>query len=338
MARKSTSKQTAFLVAARITIMSLVFLASCFAQVSVLKYAPKSKVNNGTYAEISLPFVESDNPGVAWRINELIYQYRFHRRAPKSVNEAAPDFAESSTALETSFNVIRNDSKVVSLRCQVFSCGASCASSTSYFVFDPTTGRQIKPQDLFTKEGCASFSKRMMRYWKSVPDQQDPYHDPFQRRYEGFLEFISEEFAINDSQVVFYLGNGNRHVSYDSLAFKFDSLQNYLNDFGKRVLFGRPANATQPNNLIGQLFKGTIGKSPVVVILDIFENHITGFYYYEKYGEHLPFWDGTVNGNQLILPVSVQNPELIKARIGLKSLVGTWSCGEKSLPFSVSLE
>ena len=43
-------------------------------------------------------------------------------------------------------------------------------------------------------------------------------------------------------------------------------------------------------------------------------------------------------GNQITLPVSAANPELIKAKIVSDSLVGTWTCGTKTLPFIVSLK
>jgi len=325
----------------RTLFLMIVSVLAVSGQVTIKEYKPHVMGDNGRYQiEMSMPFI-SDTGKNAWKMNTFIYQSELERKAPTSLTAPMQnfDYGLSSTWFETN----RNDHLVLSIMVGGEGCGASCSEWNHYYNFDPSNGRIITIYDLLSREGMVKLSKRLLPYWQSFGDSLDLDSESmdqfFNKRFVGLLPFITDYMIIGNQTVKLIVETGKtyeRDFGDLEIEYSFNVLKPYLSDYGRRILLGEENNAIQPNNLLDQLYKGTIGNSIItLMITGLYDSEFSGFYYYDKYGEQIPL---SVKSDGTMATFTCGENETIKAKITPNGLVGTWKSKGKTLPFKVSLE
>jgi hypothetical protein len=111
----------------------------------------------------SIPYVESANADVASAINKKIYE-EFELTPPEKYS---PDIKldNGSDGLhghaDISYEVSRNDEKILSIQISSEYTGAYTEDGTSHYNFDLSNGKPIKIEDLLTPEGVTAMNKRL---------------------------------------------------------------------------------------------------------------------------------------------------------------------------------
>ena len=173
---------------------------------------------------------------------------------------------------DMTFEIIRNDDRVLSVAVSAEGCGAYCEYFTVHRNYDGGTGRVIEVTDLFTPEGMTILCDSLLREKrKEIGDYLAMIRDPERRKepeegeyleadeeyfnetvslYEGCLEWndtLEPEYldvAFGGSHILITLGRCSAHWNraMDELwtfEYEVDPLlwQHHLNDYG-RELFG----------------------------------------------------------------------------------------------------
>ena len=134
----------------------LLWLA-CAAQAGPLSVKPLSY--KGT-----MPYVQSDNAQLAQRINSLIYLDMLELSPPAKLQDGLKEKKVEEGMQPTSdlsFEVGRNDERILALSISAEGCGAYCEYYTRQFNFDANTGRHIVASDIFTSAGAVTLMKQL---------------------------------------------------------------------------------------------------------------------------------------------------------------------------------
>lgn len=111
-----------------------------------------------------MPYVQSDNAKLAQRINSLIYLHMLELPAPAKLQDGLKEQKTEEGVRppsDLSFEVGRNDERILALSVSAEGCGAYCENYTVYFNFDATTGRHMTSSDIFTPAGSAKLLKQL---------------------------------------------------------------------------------------------------------------------------------------------------------------------------------
>jgi hypothetical protein len=113
-------------------------------------------------SQVVMPWVRGGRPGVAARINELVF-LRLLRLAPPVV--AGATFTPSTLeplddVSQIDFKVARNDDRVLGLAIDMEQCGDHCTQVGETLLFDAQTGRRLLLSDLFTPAARAALRDR----------------------------------------------------------------------------------------------------------------------------------------------------------------------------------
>ena len=241
---------------------------------------------------------------------------------------------------EISYEILSNTPKLVSIKFNQTSCGATCAYWVRYYNFNSGNGDLMQLKDLFTNEGFNRFtqkliSKRAAKFKAEVLKvekaqrkdllnvtpcfENDDLHDYYIR---GTSIFVDGENCLTKNEKFFGLDMATK--------INLSEFKNDLNKYGKAI-FGITAEKVLKyrSNELPQLFEGTIGSSlKILLVLNRnYENKMRGVYAYLKHGTGI-YLEGELNIQQLFLTEKIKNyrpPGYISAVFDGKNIQGTWT-------------
>jgi hypothetical protein len=259
------------------------------------------------------------------------------------------------------FKIYDNNSKVLSVKLDESSCGATCAYWVRYYNFNSGNGDLIQLKDLFTKKGYEKFfafvTKRRIAQLKNELRKM-----PLAER--GDFEGISGSFEADDlmdfyiEKNVLYIDGENSFSKNQKFAsveikrisrFKLSEFKSYLNDYGKS-LFGLTKDSIKKyrSNILPQLFHGKIGNQKVMMVLNNgYGNEMKAEYVYSKYGKGI-FLEGKIKADELSLTEKLAKPKesgfidyvdngFIEARFDGQNITGTWTHKDKTITHELLL-
>jgi hypothetical protein len=263
--------------------------------------------------------------------------------------------------VDIDFKVFDNNSKVLSVKLNESSCGATCTYWVKYYNFNSGNGDLIQLKDLFTKKGYEKFfalaTKRRIAQLKNEIRKM-----PLAER--GDFEGISGSYEADDlmdfhiKKNVLYIDGENsfsKNQKFASLEinrisqFKLSEFKSYLNDYGKSLFrLNKDSIKKYRSNVLPQLFQGKIGEQKVLLVLNNgYENEMKAEYVYAKYGKGI-YVEGKIKANELSLTEKLARPKtsgfidyvdngFIKARFDGQNIIGTWTDKEKLKMFDLQL-
>lgn len=259
------------------------------------------------------------------------------------------------------FKVYDNNSKVLSVKLDESSCGATCAYWVKYYNFNSGNGDLIQLKDLFTEKGFEKFFAFATRRRIAQLQKEIRKLHPSER---GDFEGITGSYKADDL-TDFYIKNNDLYIDGENSfsknqkfasveikrisRFKPSEFNSYLNDYGKS-LFGTSNNVVKKyrSNVLPQLFQGKIGNQTVVMVLNTgYENEIKAEYIYSKYGKGI-YLEGKINANELSLTEKLPKPNetgfinyvdngFIKAKFDGQNITGNWTSGDKTNTYELKL-
>jgi hypothetical protein len=331
--------------------------------------------------EVTMPFIQADDPAVAANINDRLYIDLAGTLAPRKPGKhlAVTETIGMGTASQ-SFTILRQDERILSIGFEAEGCGAYCENYHSYYSFEAATGRLLVFSDLFTRDGMRQLRARMIKERlrlyrlqaaehqkaldklvkqkgpkteeaiKDLEDRIDLNNDcaarvraPEEMAYSVPTLFGYYSYQIHEKKIVLIASRCSNHamraldeVAEVSLSFPYESLGPYLTAYGKSLLLGE--GSARPDSFYGQILRGRVGGSPVVMMLNNASgNTVSGTYFYEKYNKQIGL-SGQVKGNSLTLAEG--NESSPKAAIHLtvsgKQLKGYWK-GNKQLDIELTV-
>jgi hypothetical protein len=262
---------------------------------------------------------------------------------------------------EIKFKVFDNTDKVLSVKLDESSCGATCAYWVKYYNFNSGNGDLIQLKDLFTEKGYETFfafvTKRRIAQLKNEIRKLKPSE-------RGDFEGISGSYEADDltdfyvKNNVLYIDGENSFSKNQKFAsieikrisqFKLSEIKSYLNDYGKS-LFGLTKDSIKKyrSNILPQLFQGKIGEQKVILVLNNgYESEMKAEYVYSKYGKGI-YVEGKIKANELSLTEKLAKPKesgfidyvdngFIEARFDGQNIIGTWTDKDNLKIFDLQL-
>lgn len=260
---------------------------------------------------IKMPFVVSDSPAVAARINGALFLGQMGMAAPAKPGESFSPLADQLPDGTSSqdFQLARNDDRVLTITFSTEDCGAYCEDHDNDVNFDARNGRALALEDLFTPPALDTVAKRIgkereRRYADQLKDlkkdlaaqkkahaKADEIEDLQQRidLNQGCLEGEKEAahgadtlryagFSLEGDGVTFRTGRCSNHASraLDDVGqiivtMKPSELQPLLTAYG-RTLVLKQGDAPPPASPFGQILRGKVGGAAVTLQLDRVNN------------------------------------------------------------------
>ncbi|WP_445229763.1 hypothetical protein [Duganella rhizosphaerae] len=143
-------------------------LAQAAAPAVVRSLAVQGKSADGKPApagDIVMPLVQAGDPLLSAKINDKLFLSRFGVLAPKQAGKAvgAADGIALDGIATQSFEVGRNDGRILTIAVDSEFCGAYCESSREYYSFDMASGRSVQAEDIFTAAGMRELARQMRK-------------------------------------------------------------------------------------------------------------------------------------------------------------------------------
>jgi len=171
--------------------------------------------------------------------------------------------------VEISFTMLSNNSKVLSMKFNESSCGATCAYWVRYYNFNSGNGDLVQLKDYFTPDGFVSFNKKVLKKRTTKFKKEIMKVNSTVREY--LLDVLGcyeteglEDYYIKDTTILIdgenCLSKNQKFFDLDMITkFNLAEFKNYLNDYGKAV-FGitKGSVAKYYSNELPQLFEGSI--------------------------------------------------------------------------------
>ncbi len=256
---------------------------------------------------IKMPFVVSDAPAVAARINGSLFIGLMGMAAPARPGESfspLPDqLPEGTTSQE--FQLTRNDDRVLTITFSIEGCGAYCENYDSDFNFDARNGRALALEDLFTPPALDTVARRigkerehryaeqlknlkkelaMQRKAQAKADEIDDLRQRIELNQECFererssprkaeyLRYVG--FSLEGDGMAFRTGRCSNHASraLDDVAeiivtLTPAELRPLLTPYGRALVLNQ-GDAPPPASPFGQVLHGKIGAAAVTLQLD----------------------------------------------------------------------
>ena len=261
--------------------------------------------------------------------------------------------------VDIDFRVQTNNQKLLSIKFNQSSCGATCAYWVRYYNFNSGNGDLIQLKDLFTSKGYKSFvdfvtQRRILQLKKEIkklkPNSRDAFYDII-GSYETdklFDYFIKGNELFIDGENSFY-----KNQKFDGIEtvckFKLSEFKHLLNPFGKSLFFiNKQSVKKYQSQTLPQLFQGTIADKSILLVLNTdYDNKMRGVYVYSKYGKGI-FLEGSFNGIELNLIEKLAKPRntgfidyvdngFIKANFDGQKIKGTWANKDKTQIYDLEL-
>jgi hypothetical protein len=211
---------------------------------------------------------------------------------------------------DVSFDVKENTPRLLSLRFNISSCGATCYYWSSCYNFNPQTGEPVQLGDLFTAEGLDSFEKKAKGRWNAQIDAviKGPDAETLEIM-EPFRGCFDDTFILLES---FYIQGDDLYIDaenclpkyakfYDidtAVRFSIKELTSYMNDYGRSVFgLSKELPTAYKGELLKELIVGTNPHKDIVLAL-VIEGHtiITGYYAAIRNGIYAPLDGAYENG------------------------------------------
>jgi hypothetical protein len=258
-----------------------------------------------------------------------------------------------------SSTIENNSDKVVSVKLDQSSCGATCHYWVKYYNFNSGNGDLIQLKDLFTDKGLETFSKfitkrRVAEFNKERAKLKTADSESLFGIAGSYESDDLEDFYIKNNTL--FIDGENSFAKNDKFygvntisKFKLSEFKNYLNDYGK-TLFSLSKNSIKNyrSSNLPQLFQGKIAGKEVWLFLNTgVGNELKAEYIYSKYGKGI-FLSGTFDGNEVILTEKLPKPResgfidyidggVITAKFDGRNMSGNWSNEDKTKTYALEL-
>jgi hypothetical protein len=258
------------------------------------------------------------------------------------------------------FTIYDNNSRVLSVKLNQASCGATCTYWVRYYNFNSGNGDLVQLKDLFTEKGFDEFfsyatKRRIKKLKKEIQRLKLPKN--------GLSEAISSSYKVDDLKD-FYIKNNSLFLDGENSFLKNDKFygietvtkfglpefKTYLNSYGKSLFCLRKISPKKyRSNVLPQLFHGKIGNSKVILVLNTgYEDEMRAEYIYTKYGKGI-YLVGKIDGDKITLTEKLPKPResgfidyvdngTIEAKFDGKTMVGTWLSKDEKTTYSLRLE
>lgn len=255
---------------------------------------------------IKMPFVVSEPPTVAARINTSLFLGLLGMAAPAKPGESFAPLAEQLPEGTSSqeFQLVRNDARVLAITFSTEGCGAYCENYDTTFNFDARNGRALALDDLFTQPAFATVAQRIgkererlyadqlktlkkeLAAQKRAHAKADDIEDTQQRieLNQGCLEqergkpHLTDSlryvgFSLEGDGVAFSTGRCSNHASraLDDVAeitvtLTPAELRPLLTPYGRALVLNQ-GDVPPPASPFGQVLHGKIGGAAITMML-----------------------------------------------------------------------
>lgn len=212
------------------------------------------------------------------------------------------------------YKILANTDKILSIKFNQSSCGATCAYWVRYHNFNSQNGDRYGLKDFFDETSYRTFKSiitpiRQERIKKQI-QQLIKSGDKLEHLEEYLYSYIEDDnlddfYFTSDS---LYFDNENLLNKHDKFwdldhitAISIESIKHLLNDFGKSALItGKELKSfrsiTEP-----QLYEGTLDNKSNFYLLfkNDYQNNFVGTYAYKKYGRAIGL-DGKLENNEYV--------------------------------------
>jgi hypothetical protein len=321
--------------------------------------------------DFTMPLIMGKSP-VAKRINTCMYFDEIEQIPPESLSSHIENFDYGLVSI--SYDIIRKDSILLSLSINSAGIGATYNEHTTYYNFDLKTGRYISAVDLFVSSKkklfadrlLLDFQKEILKCYKEFNskrpaerrntdsiyyDKSDGWSvgdfgfgDRFGRFNPAYLQYLGDDFSIQKDSIIFIIESLSKYFDDVRVSYPFDSLSDYLSEYGKHIIFGHYSKHTQPFSVKKQVYYGLVGNRNIVLFFQCHSrNEVNGVYYYEKYKKPITVY-GHFDGKELTLNESEgigqkeKTVATIRATVINSGFEGFWSDSIKTLGFRISLQ
>lgn len=346
-------------------LMSLFFCSMCYGQANYFSYKIISFKDESR--KFSFPFfINSSNNYSTNKINQLLQISELEILKGFETENIFEVVSINNGRIyggkvSIDFKVYDKNSKVLSLKLDQSSCGATCAYWVRYYNFNSGNGDLIKLKDLFTEKGYKSFfslvtKRRITQLKKEIrklrPNEKGDFYGIIGSYEADDLAdfYIKDNNLYIDGENSFSKGQKFSSVEINKVSrFRISEFKSYLNNYGKSLfrITNKSIKKYRSNNL-PQIFQGKIGDQKVLLVLNTsYENKMRGEYVYSKYGKGI-FFEGKLNGIELTLTEKLPKPKesgfidyvdngFITASFDGQSILGTWTNIDKTLMYNLEL-
>lgn len=201
--------------------------------------------------DLNFPVFASKNPITAQNINYLLQLSELNiidGYYKENIFENVMPDKDGIGSYDIDFEVKENSPRLLSVRFNLSTCGATCHYATSCYNFNPQTGEPIQLGDLFTADGLEQYNSALTARWAAQIDAG--VKDDLAEDIEAVQEF-KECFDDSYTQLQnFYVEKNNLFIDaenclpkfakfYDvdtQVRFTLKELTPLLSDYGKAVL------------------------------------------------------------------------------------------------------
>lgn len=342
----------------------LAFGSICHGQKNHFQYRTEKFYNEQN--KFSFPIFSNSNNFVTAKVNQMLQISELEILKgfeTKNIFEqvSIDDGRIYGGKVDIDFNIYDNNSKILSVKLNESSCGATCTYWVKYYNFNSGNGDLIQIKDLFTKKGYEKFfafaTKRRIAQLKNeirkLPLSEKADFEGISGSYEAddLTDFyVKKNVLYIDGENSFSKNQKFASVEIKKTSqFKLSEIKSYLNDYGKS-LFGLNKDSIKKyrSNILPQLFQGNIGKQKVMLVLNNgYEDEMKAVYVYSNYGKGI-YVEGKIKANELSLTEKLAKPKesgfidyvdngLIEARFDGQNIIGTWTDKDKLKIFDLQL-
>lgn len=321
---------------------------------------------------IKMPFVSSESPAVAARINGALFVGLMGGLPPVRPSDSfspAADQLPYGTASQE-FRVTRNDGRVLVITISAEGCGAYCEYYDTDLNFDTRNGRALALEDLLAQSALATVARsigkeRQRRYAKQFKDltkelaaskkahaKADEIEDLIARIALNQRCLLDEKpmrdlryvgFSLEGKGISLRIGRCSNHAEralddVGELIVNLPTAQlgTLLTPYGLALVLDQ-GDAPAPASPFGQVLNGRIGGASVMLQLDRLteDGSVSGRYCYVRHGRMIAL-SGRRQGNKLVLAEDLDGK---KAELNLtirgNSLVGQWQGQGRTVPVTL---
>jgi hypothetical protein len=233
----------------------------------------------------------------------------------------------------------------------------TCFYWTKYYNFNSGNGDLLLLSDLFTSTGFDDFKKfaykkRLENFKKQLDDSIEVKADEETKK--EWIDQVKDCFE-NDDFLDYYIKNDsivldnynclekNQKFLGDLLINKIalSEFKNYLNDYGKTLFsISKGSIARFHSKGLPQLFRGTIGTYPILLLLRLSdETTAEGIYVYIKEGKGINLQGSFVNNYfDLMEEKNSGDTSYLSGGFDGKTIMGNWTNNDKTKVLKLQLQ
>lgn len=239
------------------------------------------------------------------------------------------------------YSVLVNTDKILSIKFDQSSCGATCGYWVRYHNFNPQNGDRYVLKDFFNDTNYRTFKSILTPIRQFKIKKQIEQHSRSGEKLEHLENYLCA-FIADDELDDFYFTSDSLYFDNENLLNKHDkfldldhitaisieSIKHLLNDLGKAALISGKDLKTYRSFTEPQLYEGTIaGKSHFYLLFKMDDqNNCVGIYAYKKYGRAIEL-DGKLENNEYVFiegnDTSEETARIIFRQDGI-NLSGSW--------------